>query len=359
VEVDLFDSDDAVTPRPAWQVIEAARRRYLTGVLTLDTTPPTNIYLRDGQVYFAERTTDGGLGVRLLVEGVITREQMHKATLQVSGVEHLGRMFERDASIDRDAVELCVELMTDDVLTTVATHQVDSWKLQMYKRHPSGLDRWLPTRVEVVTHIVEGHHLADQDAPVTPGEGPRSRPHLTPPPATTAPPAVAAAPAAPVVPAPAVPAPTAEPAPELEYAPPIVQPPVVEPVPVMESVPVIEPAPIVASATLPPPITGEHQVLTVAHVDEPTRAPHHQASHHHAPPLQASPTVEMPAIDDSIFVGLPTSLTEEAPPETSPEPHESGIKLADSAANQLMGTGIADEVAEAVRRALAAIDVPQ
>jgi hypothetical protein len=266
---------------------------------------------------------------------------MHKATLQVSGVEHLGRMFERDASIDRDAVELCVELMTDDVLTTVAAHQVGSWKLQMYKRHPSGLDRWLPTRVEVVTHIVEGHHLADQDAPVTPGDGPRTRPHLTPPPATTAPPAVAAAPLAP--------APAPAPAPELEYAPPVVQPPVVE------SLPVIESAPIVAPVTLPPPITGEHQVLTVAHVDEPTQEPHDQAPPH----LHAPPTVEMPTIDDSIFVGVPTTVTEATPLDELHETHGSGIKLADSAADQLMGTGIADEVAEAVRRALAAIDVPQ
>ena len=50
----------------------------LTGELSLATTPTTHVYLRDGQVYFAERTTDGGLGVRLLVEGVITRECTEK-----------------------------------------------------------------------------------------------------------------------------------------------------------------------------------------------------------------------------------------------------------------------------------------
>ncbi|MBI4932323.1 MAG: hypothetical protein HY828_00490 [Actinobacteria bacterium] len=334
MEVDLFDNGDAVTPRPAWQVIEAARRRYLTGVLTLDTTPPTNIYLRDGQVYFAERTTDGGLGVRLLVEGVITREQMHKATLQVSGVEHLGRMFERDASIDRDAVELCVELMTDDVLTTVAAHQVDSWKLQLYKRHPSGLDRWLPTRVEVVTHIVEGHHLADQDAVVTPGDGPRQRPHLTPPPTPAAPPAVVVA---------AVPAPQPQPAPapEMEYAPPV------------------EPAPMAPPVVLPPPITGEHQVVAVAIADEPVaevhQHQHDQHQHDHDQQHVAPPTVEMPMVDESMLDEMIEPVTESAPESSN----DSGIKLADSAVDQLVGNGIADEVAEAVRRALAAIEVPQ
>ena len=347
MEVDLFDHGDAVTPRPAWHVIEAARRRYLTGVLTLDTTPPTNIYLRDGQVYFAERTTDGGLGVRLLVEGVITREQMHKATLQVSGVQHLGRMFERDASIDRDAVELCVELMTDDVLTNVANHEIDSWKLQLYKRHPSGLDRWLPTRVEVVTHIVEGHHLADHDAPVTPGEGPRSRPHLAPPPAAppVAPPATVAPAAAPAVAAVRAPAPD----PEVEYAPPV------------ERQPVAPMAPVVAAPVdLPPPITGEHQVLTDAHVDGHTPV----AARAQDQPHDADPTIEMPTTDelrDELPVELPVESAD-APadePVQAPELSDSGIRLADSAVDQLMGGGLANEVAEAVRRALAAIEVPQ
>jgi hypothetical protein len=184
VDVDLFDQGTLAMTRPAWQVIEAARRRYLTGLLVLDTTPVTNVYLRDGQVYFADRSTDGGLGVRLLVEGVITREQMHRATLMVGGVEHLGRMFDRDSTIDRDAVELCVELMTDDVLTGVADAPVTGYKLHLYKRHPSGVDRWLPTRVEVVTHLVSDPSLLEDGADVAPGEGPRSRPHLVPPPAT-------------------------------------------------------------------------------------------------------------------------------------------------------------------------------
>jgi hypothetical protein len=183
VEVDLFDDGNLAAPRTAWQVIEAARRRYLTGVLSLGSTPPTNVYLRDGQVYFAERSTDGGLGVRLMVEGVVTREQLHTGALMVGGVEHLGRMFERDASIDRHAVELCVELMTDEVLTAVAATVVQGYRMTMYQRHPSGIDRWLPNRVEVVTHVLEGHQLADPTGPAVQAAPPRTRPALTPPPA--------------------------------------------------------------------------------------------------------------------------------------------------------------------------------
>lgn len=291
VEVDLFDLNDGASPRPAWQLIEAARRRYLTGLLVLDTSPVTNVYLRDGQVYFADRSTDGGLGVRLLVEGVITREQMHKATLQVSGVEHLGRMFERDASIDRDAVELCVELMTDDVLTQVADVPVAGYRMHMYRRHPSGLDRWLPTRVEVVTHLVTDERLAEEGAALTAGDGPRSRAHLTPPPATGEV---------------KIPAPVSTPS----YVP-ATSPAVAEVVPVFAAVdvapePVVEEQPEApAFASVPPPATTTLQLpLVIAHDDN------FDSGH-----------IESGAID-------------------------------------ALSNSLAGEVAEAVRRALAAIDAP-
>ena len=145
VQVDLFNGEPPAS-RPAWRVIEAARNQHLTGELALPSNPPTNVYLINGEVYFAERTTDGGIGVRLLVEGVITRKQMSKGSVMVSGSEHLGRLFERDESVDRHGVELCVELMTDDVLTSVSKETVDSYVMTLYKRHSSGIDRWLPNQ---------------------------------------------------------------------------------------------------------------------------------------------------------------------------------------------------------------------
>ncbi len=352
VQVDLFDQGADTSPRPAWQVIEAARRRYLTGLLVLETTPPTHVYLRDGQVYFAERTTDGGLAVRLLVEGVITRAQMQKATLQVSGVEHLGRMFERDDSIDRDAVELCVELMTDDVLTQIAESPVSGWDLKMYHRHPSGLDRWLPTRVEVITHLVDSAAHADPEATPTTAPAPRARPQLSPPPVAddtpAAPerPAVApepvvvvaeAAPPAPVAPAPAFtvlsptppsipvtlppndPTPIATPQPDLEFEPATAWTP-------MDLMPP-EPAP-----PEPAPVEG-------LQAEQPTGP---QVDHHVEEPVVAQAEHE-PATD--------ASDDEAAPVEEQPL-----AGLAPSAMEAMMSGSIKDEVAEAVRRALAAID---
>lgn len=273
MEVDLFEDPIVVTPRQAWQVVDAARRQYLTGVLTLETTPPTHIYFRDGQVYFAERSTDGSLAVRLLVEGVITREQMQRGTLIVSGVEHLGRMFDRDSTIERDSVELCVELMTDDVLTSVADEMVADYRMAMYKRHPSGIDRWLRNRVEVITRVVEGRHLLPDDAAVADA------------------PAVAKAHTA---------EPLAEPEPEPE--------------PAAAIEPEIEPEPEVVAEIEPEP--------------EPV----------------AEPTVVVAARAD------------DTPTQELPETGDDEIHLADSAMQAIMSTSINDEVAEAVRRALAAID---
>ena len=148
-DANLFPDEAGFTPRPSWQVIEAARRRYLTGELTLPTTPPTRVFLRDGMVYFAERTSDGALPIRLMVEGVITREQMQRGTVIVNGVEHVGRLFDADPTIDRASVELCVELFTDDVMISVANTVVSSYELALYRRHPSGIDRWYPHSVPV------------------------------------------------------------------------------------------------------------------------------------------------------------------------------------------------------------------
>jgi hypothetical protein len=148
-DANLFPDEAGFSPRPAWQVIEAARRRYLTGELTIPTTPATRVFLRDGLAYFAERSSDGSLPIRLMVEGVITREQMQRGTVIVNGVEHMGRLFDSDPSIDRASVELCVELFTDDVMISVANEVVASYEMTLYRRHPSGIDRWYPHTVPV------------------------------------------------------------------------------------------------------------------------------------------------------------------------------------------------------------------
>ncbi len=180
-DTNLFPDQASFTPRPAWQVIEAARRQYLTGELALPTNPATRIFLRDGMVYFAERSSDGTLPVRLMMEGVITREQMQRGTVIVNGVEHVGRMFDADPTIDRSSVELCAELFTEDVMVSVANTTVSGYELHLYRRHSSGIDRWYPHSVPAVTKSSEA-----QAAEPAPAQAPKARAVETPPAAKAA-----------------------------------------------------------------------------------------------------------------------------------------------------------------------------
>ncbi len=292
VQVDLFNGEPPAS-RPAWRVIEAARNQHLTGELALPSNPPTKVYLINGEVYFAERTTDGAIGVRLLVEGVITRKQMSKGSVMVSGSEHLGRLFERDESIDRHAVELCVELMTDDVLTSVAEETVDSYVMTLYKRHASGIDRWLPNQ-------------STPDAPPV-NEEQRS------------------AAISEILPAPSMNGTAVDYAPVLEpvHASPVAQAPVVQG-PVVQA-PVEEPLAFLAAA--PTPTRIPERIELAAWPTEP--AP--------SPKVATAPSAE------SYPPAPPTA------PSTPRAPQP-------AAADADVPSTIADEVADAVRRALAAID---
>ncbi len=398
VHADLFAGEGTFTPRPAWQVIEAARRQQLTGELSLATTPTTHVYLRDGQIYFAERSTDGGLGVRLLVEGVITRQQMGKGALLVSGVEHLGRMFQRDTTIDRQSVELCVELMTDDVLTAMANDVIDHYTMTMYKRHPNGIDRWLPTRIEVITHIVDGAHLAEPGAQITAAASPAASPDVVARAASAQPTPVNGSPrnGTPTTPASEpdveqatvpdieqastadVTEPDTEPVSTADTTEPVTEPtstadvtdsastmPVVVRIPPEAAHPGATKAPATHPAATEPPVPqppapqpviaqapAARAVENIAVTQEPQPAPQPAIE----PPSHASIGSELAAAAAAGLLHTPVPATAEALFADPPLPSDSGISLAQSAVDAIMSTAIADEVAEAVRRALAAID---
>ena len=138
-------------------------------------------------VYFAERSSDGTLPVRLMMEGVITREQMQRGTVIVNGVEHVGRMFDADPTIDRSSVELCAELFTEDVMVRVANTMVSSYELHLYRRHSSGIDRWYPHSVPTATKSSESQDAEqatarasnerDAETPPTAKAPARPKPH--------------------------------------------------------------------------------------------------------------------------------------------------------------------------------------
>lgn len=323
----LFPDEPEFTPRPAYQVIEAARRLGLTGELTLMTTPPTRVYLRDGVVYFAERSTDGTLAIRLLVEGVINREQMQRGTVIVNGVEHVGRMFDADPSIDRASVELCTELFTDDVMVDVADRVVNSYNLVLYKRHPSGIDRWCPQGAAAPRDGEVAAAAPDEPAaPVkerpqgleTPTvlERPAAPVMATAPPTPARPPIPAMPEIAPVadvamVPetAPPLPTPTTKPLSDAQAEPhnKLSAPPITLAVPVTEPSGIAAPPPPRVTETLPimPLVTSSVPVIR--------------------PSTTAQPTAQVPVV-----------------PKAPPPP-------------EVDATTIADEVAEAIRRAFSGL----
>ncbi|MGZ4792848.1 MAG: hypothetical protein ACXWBO_13345 [Ilumatobacteraceae bacterium] len=284
-------------------MIEAARRQYLTGELTLHTAPTTRVFMRDGTVYYAERSTDGALAIRLMMEGVITREQMQRGTVIVNGVEHVGRMFEVDPTIDRTSVELCVELFTDDVMVDVANRNVNGYEMTLYRRHPSGIDRWYPHAVPVVGRHNESP-VAETGTDRAPAPSvaaepmPVSKPAETSKPTETSKPVEASKP---------TPEPHIEPTNKLDA------PPITLAVPVTRAVGIATPAP-------PPPNATQRMPVT---------------------PLMAAPAPDMASPMVDAARNAPTTQLPEIPLIPPPEPEE------------VDASTIADEVAEAIKRAFA------
>ena len=171
----------------------------------------------------------------------------------------------------------------------------------------------------MITHLVESPAAADPEVPPTPAPAPRARPQLAPPPVTAEV---------------AVVEPVAEPTAE----------PVTDTVVEIPAAPVIPAAPTFMVHTPTPP-----SIPVTLSPDDPT-------------PLA------MPQPDTSYEVA--TAL-EQAEPNSQAEPHAEAESMADesapveeqplaglapSAMEALMSGSIKDEVAEAVRRALASID---
>ena len=152
-------------PRSAWEIIEDVCNAHVTGELTLTTASPTKtkVYMTRGLVYFAERETDDTLATRLVLSGAINLDQLQIGAIRLNCVEHLGRMFERDATIERDAVELAVELITEMTLTDIADQPVLSHRLAMYRHHPSGIARWFSSHQSIDEELTP-YHAPDEPA---------------------------------------------------------------------------------------------------------------------------------------------------------------------------------------------------
>jgi hypothetical protein len=133
---------EAPGARPVWAVLDAAGMRRFTGELTLSSRPAVRVYFNDGEVYYAERDGDPSISDRLVEYGVVTTDELVAGTVQLGAVAHLGRLFDRVPSLERDPVELVLEVITGEVLGEIADHTVDQVAIASYRHHPSGVSKW-------------------------------------------------------------------------------------------------------------------------------------------------------------------------------------------------------------------------
>lgn len=135
-------------PQPVWMTLDEARERAFTGEVVFEVDPEVLAYLDNGVVYYAERTSDAPLGRRLLDAGVVDASQLERGTVRVGDVEHLGRLFDREPSVDRDAVLVVTETATEDLISHLANAAVATVRVTAYRHHPSGIHRWFVAQLE-------------------------------------------------------------------------------------------------------------------------------------------------------------------------------------------------------------------
>ncbi len=154
-------------PQPGWMTLDEASDRAFTGEIVFEVDPEVRVYLDTGVVYYAERASDLSLARRLLDAGVVDQVQLESGTVRVGDVEHLGRLFEREPSVDADAVMVATETSTEDLVTDLANHAVTTVRVTAYRHHPSGIHRWFASSAEprgVGRQAGPTNHFAPSDA---------------------------------------------------------------------------------------------------------------------------------------------------------------------------------------------------
>lgn len=160
--------------RPGWVVLDEARDERFTGEIVLDTSPEVRVYLDRGLVYLAERATDPPLGDRLVDAGAINAAELDLGALQIGDTIYLGRLFERAPSVDRDAVLVITEMMTEETVRWAVARDVSGVTSTPYRHHESGVHRWDLASADVAT--------SDEGA-TSPWPAPNAEPVVASPPA--------------------------------------------------------------------------------------------------------------------------------------------------------------------------------
>lgn len=141
VDLEAYAATTRADPPPVWRTLDLVRGAAFTGEVVFEASPEVRAYFDRGEVYYAEPAGVPPIGQRLVDAGVVDVGQLRRGTVRVGDVEHLGRLFDREPSVERDAAVLVVERETE---VTVAAIADDHWPIRVspYRHHPSGVHRW-------------------------------------------------------------------------------------------------------------------------------------------------------------------------------------------------------------------------
>lgn len=139
-----------IDQQSVWEAIGILRQLAFTGEMTVDGEPVVRVYFDNGAVYLVEREGQPAVHVRLVADGAVSSDQVNRGSVTLGGQVNLGRMFDRDASIDRDLVQLAMSNSNDLVLASVSSRLVGQHNLTPFQHHPSGIHHWSrPTTVAI------------------------------------------------------------------------------------------------------------------------------------------------------------------------------------------------------------------
>lgn len=131
--------------RAGWEILDAARAISFTGMIELPLLPVTRVYLDRGRIYLAERDDHSDVADRLVAVGAVRPDDLARGVITIDGADHLGRLFERVPSLDRQRVVLALEVLTEETAAWAAAQSVRDAVSHPYRHHPSGVHLWYQT----------------------------------------------------------------------------------------------------------------------------------------------------------------------------------------------------------------------
>ena len=150
-QLDAYGDGEAI-----WGFVAQLGAERFTGQANVGVGARLHLYATEGHVYFAERDGDARVESRFVNMGVLTQEQLDAGAVRLGDGVSLARLFSREPSIDRDAVELALEMITSQTLDAVAMEPVGVVELFPLRHHSTGIHQWKPLAAAEPVALADG-----------------------------------------------------------------------------------------------------------------------------------------------------------------------------------------------------------